>query len=59
MSNFIDQLVLLTDQEMGKSDQLVGDTLSGQGGGTLAFSKLGLGLVVHCLAGLVYQFTYY
>ena len=58
MSNFIDQLVLLTDQEMGKSDQLVGDTLSG-GGGTLAFSKLGLGLVVHCLAGLVYQFTSY
>ena len=33
MSNFIDQLVLQTDQEMGKSDQLVGDTLSGQGGG--------------------------
>ena len=35
MSNFIDQLVLQTDQEMGKSDQLVGDTLSGQGGGEL------------------------
>ena len=43
---------------MGESDQLVGDTLSG-GGGTLPFSKLGLGLVVHCLAGLVYQFTSY
>ena len=58
MNNLIDQLVLLTDQEMGKSDQLVGYTLSGQGG-TLAFSKLGLGLVVHCLVGLVYQFMSY
>ena len=55
MSNFIDQLVLLADQEMGESDQLVGDTLSG--GGTLLFSVLGL--VVHYLAGLVYQFTSY
>ena len=30
-----------------------------RGGGTLPFSKLGLGLVVYCLAGLVYQFTSY
>ena len=42
---------------MAESDQMVGDALSGGGDGTLSFSIFGL--VVHCLAGLDYQFLSY
>ena len=42
---------------MAESDQMVGDALSGGGDGTLSFSIFGL--VVHCLAGLDYQFLPY
>ena len=46
------QSVLLADQEMDESDQMVGDALPGQGGGDIVIIKIGIGGSLLCWISL-------